>query len=82
MRAVLAGLRRERSMIGSAMVLKCVDLKCVEKWRAFQDEHSLKTDKDVAEFLLNNYLVCDAFSNVETQTETTWPLSGESTPYR
>ena len=28
-----------------------------EKWREFQDKHGLKTDKDVAEFLLENFVV-------------------------
>ena len=28
-----------------------------ERWRAFRDEHGLKTDKDVAGFLLDNYVV-------------------------
>ena len=31
--------------------------KAFERWRAFQDELGLKTDKDVAEFLLDNYVV-------------------------
>ena len=26
-----------------------------EKWRAFKEEHKLKTDQHVAEFLLDNY---------------------------
>ena len=28
-----------------------------EWWREFQDEHDLKTDKDVVEFLLENFVV-------------------------
>ena len=30
--------------------------KAFERWRAFQDEHGLQTDKDIAEFLLDNYV--------------------------
>ena len=26
-----------------------------ERWRVFKDEHNLKSDKDLAEFLLNSY---------------------------
>ncbi|XP_028408626.1 uncharacterized protein LOC114531170 isoform X1 [Dendronephthya gigantea] len=49
-----------------------------ERWRAFKEEHKLKTDQHVAECLLDHYAVRNILCNVETQTEnatTMWPLS-------
>ena len=49
-------------MIGSEMLLRCVDLKLLKVGERFKmNTCSLKTDKDVAEFLLDNYIVQNHF---------------------
>ena len=40
-----------------------------EKWRLFKDEMKLKTDKDVAEFLIDSYNAKNRLCDAETQTE-------------
>ncbi|XP_028418256.1 uncharacterized protein LOC114543497 isoform X1 [Dendronephthya gigantea] len=41
------------------------------RWRAFKEQHKLRTDKDVADMLLDSYLAMNRIvCNAETQTET------------
>ncbi|XP_028391359.1 uncharacterized protein LOC114516159 [Dendronephthya gigantea] len=41
------------------------------RWRAFKEQHKLRTDKDVADMLLDSYLAMNRIvCNADTQTET------------